>query len=145
MLGRRAVGCGAAIEALAEKLGAPIVTSLDGKGIVDESHPNSLGVLGIFGVPAVETTKQILRRADAILAFGVDTLKPFLTDDRDVQRRALVQCEAEFASLTHEYHRARTLVGPLDGIARGLRDRIRRAFGRPVAGEPEVAVSGAAL
>jgi hypothetical protein len=31
-------------------------------------------VLGIFGFPAVETTKQILRRADAILAFGVHRL-----------------------------------------------------------------------
>ncbi len=37
VLGRRALHCGAAIEQLAEKLGAPMVTSLDGKGIVDES------------------------------------------------------------------------------------------------------------
>ena len=126
VLGRRALGCGAAIEALAEKLGAPIITSLDGKGIVDESHPHSLGVLGIFGFPAIETTKQILSRADAILAFGVDTLKPFLTNGTDVQRRILFQCESEFSSLTHEYHRTRTLVGPLNDIAHGLRDRVRK-------------------
>ena len=125
VLGRRALGSGRAIEGLAEKLGAPIITSLDGKGIVDESHPNALGVLGIFGFPAVETTKRILRRTDAVLAFGVDTLKPFLTDDRDVQRRALIQCEAEFSSLTHEYARTRTLMGPLDAIASGLQDRVR--------------------
>ena len=125
VLGRRALHCGAAIEQLAEKLGAPIVTSLDGKGIVDESHPYALGVLGIFGFPAVETTKQILQGADAILAFGVDTLKPFLTDDQDVQRRSLFQCEAQFASLTHEYHRTHALLGPLDAIARGLSDRIQ--------------------
>jgi thiamine pyrophosphate-dependent acetolactate synthase large subunit-like protein len=124
VLGRRALGSGAAIEALARKLGAPIITSLDGKGIVDESHPNSLGVLGIFGFPAVETTKRILRQADAVLAFGVDTLKPFLTGDTDVQCRVLIQCEAQFSTLTHEYHRTRTLVGPLDAIARGLRDRV---------------------
>jgi pyruvate oxidase len=125
ILGRRALGSGAAIEALAKKLGAPIITSLDGKGIADESHPNSLGVLGIFGFPAVETTKEILRQADAVLAFGVDTLKPFLTGDTDVQCRVLIECEAEFSTLTQEYYRTHTLVGPLDAIARELRDRVQ--------------------
>jgi thiamine pyrophosphate-dependent acetolactate synthase large subunit-like protein len=124
VLGRRALHCGADIEQLAEKLGAPIVTSLDGKGIVDESHPHVLGVLGIFGFPAVETTKHILQGADAILAFGIDTLKPFLTDDMDVQRRSLFQCEAQFSSLTHEYHRTHALLGPLSAIARGLSERL---------------------
>ena len=132
VLGRRAVGCGPAIEQLAEKLGAPIITSLDGKGIVDESHPNVLGVLGIFGFPAVEATQQILQQADVILAIGVDTIKPFLTGPVDVQHRALIQCESEFSFLTHEYHRARTLVGPLDAIADGLRDRVRARPRHPV-------------
>lgn len=40
-----------ALEALAVRLGAPLLTSLDGKGIVDEAHPHSLGVMGIFGFP----------------------------------------------------------------------------------------------
>jgi pyruvate oxidase len=100
------------------------VRKLDGKGIVDEGHDLALGVLGTFGFPAVETTKQMLRQADAILAFGVDTIKPFLTDALDVQQRAFIQCEAECSALAHEYHRARTLLGPLDAIADGLRDRI---------------------
>ena len=125
VLGRRALGCGGAIEELAAKIGAPIITSLDGKGIVDESHPNCLGVLGIFGFPAVETTQRMLKEAEAVLAFGVDTLKPFLTGSKDVQERSLIQCEPDFSSLTQEYHRDRTLVGPLDAIARGLRDRVR--------------------
>ncbi len=131
VLGRRALGCGAAIEELAAKLGAPIITTLDGKGIIDESHPNALGVLGIFGFPAVETTKQMLERADIILAFGVDTLKSFLTNDIDIQRRHLIQCEVDLSLLTHEYHRARTLLGPLDAIANGLRDRIESRGDRP--------------
>jgi acetolactate synthase-1/2/3 large subunit len=70
VIGRRAVGCGPAIERLAEKLGAPVITSLDGKGIVDESHPNVLGVLGIFGYPAVTATQEILAEADVIVAIG---------------------------------------------------------------------------
>ena len=125
VIGRRALGCGPAIEELAERLGALIITSLDGKGIVDESHPNVLGVLGIFGFPAVEATTHMLQRADLILAFGVDTLKPFLTDSIDVQRRRLIQCEQDPAMLTPEYHRVHAMLGPLDAIASGLRDRIR--------------------
>ncbi|MGV8839258.1 MAG: thiamine pyrophosphate-binding protein [Bauldia sp.] len=126
VLGRRALGCGVAIEMLAEKLGAPIITSLDGKGIIDESHPNLLGVLGIFGFPALETTQKILRQADLVLAMGIDTIKPFLTDELDVQRRALIQCEPEAGFLTHEYHRDRTLVGPLDAIADALCENLRQ-------------------
>jgi thiamine pyrophosphate-dependent acetolactate synthase large subunit-like protein len=132
VLGRRAAGCGPAIEQLAEQLGAPIITSLDGKGIVDESHPHVLGVLGIFGFPAIDATKQILRQADVILAIGVDTIKPFLTETVDVRHRALIQCESEFSFLSHEYHRDRTLVGPLDAIADGLRDRVRARPRSPV-------------
>lgn len=131
VLGRRARGAGPAIEELAARLGAPIITSLDGKGIVDESHPNVLGVLGIFGFPAVEATTQMLQRADLILAFGVDTLKPFLTDTADLQRRRLIQCELDPALLTPEYNRVHALLGPLDAIAWGLRDRISPRADRP--------------
>jgi thiamine pyrophosphate-dependent acetolactate synthase large subunit-like protein len=134
VIGRRAVGCGPAIERLAEKLGAPVITSLDGKGIVDESHPNVLGVLGIFGYPAVTATQEILAEADVIVAIGVDTIKPFLTADADMQHRALIQCESDFGFLTHEYHRHRTLVGPLDAIADGLRDAVAARMPNPVIG-----------
>ena len=124
VVGRRAVGCGRAISLLAERLGAPVVTSLDGKGIVDEAHPHTQGVLGIFGLPGLECTKQIIQQASTILAFGVDTLKPFLTDDDDTQRRKLIQCEPDFSAISLEYSRTRTLVGPLQAIAEGLARRL---------------------
>ena len=41
--GYRANGLGRHIERLAELLHAPILTSFDGKGTVDESHPLSFG------------------------------------------------------------------------------------------------------
>ncbi|MEJ7679471.1 MAG: hypothetical protein WKG06_16745 [Segetibacter sp.] len=124
VIGRRAVNCGEAIELLVQKLGAPIITSLDGKGIVDETNPYVLGVLGIFGLPAVESTKQIISQADTVLAFGVDTPKTFLTDSDNVQRRELIECEPDFGSISLEYRRSRTLVGPLKAIAEGLVARV---------------------
>ncbi len=42
-------GAGAAVTKLAEKLNAPIVSTLLGKGAVDEHHPLHLGMLGMHG------------------------------------------------------------------------------------------------
>ena len=42
-------GAGKAITTLAEKLRAPVVTTLLGKGAVDETHPLHLGMLGMHG------------------------------------------------------------------------------------------------
>jgi acetolactate synthase-1/2/3 large subunit len=42
-------GAGKAITSLAEKLRAPVVTTLLGKGAVDETHPLHLGMMGMHG------------------------------------------------------------------------------------------------
>ena len=77
-VGAGARGCGAAILRLAEKLKAPVVTSLGGKGIVDERHPNVAGVLGIFGAPGEQVARDVLAHSDLIVSFGVANLAPFV-------------------------------------------------------------------
>jgi len=55
------------LRALAELLGAPVATTLMGKGIFPENHPLALGTTGIWGTrPANATTLE----ADVILAVG---------------------------------------------------------------------------
>jgi acetolactate synthase-1/2/3 large subunit len=57
-------GSAAAIEELARRLGAPVVTTLNAKGILDERHPLSLG-------HARSTrARHVLPHADAMLAVG---------------------------------------------------------------------------
>jgi thiamine pyrophosphate-dependent acetolactate synthase large subunit-like protein len=124
VVGRRATGAGVQIEALAEALGAPIVASFDGKGVVDESHPHYLGVLGIFGHPAVAATRRVVEATDTVVAFGVDSLKPFLTDSRNVQRRRLIQCAPDMATASYDYAADATLIGPLGEIAAGIVARL---------------------
>ncbi|MBI3268382.1 MAG: thiamine pyrophosphate-binding protein [Planctomycetes bacterium] len=124
VVGGRAVGAGAAIEALAQRFKAPILSSMDAKGIIDESHPCSLGVLGVFGAPAVEMTLKILAEAEAILAFGVDDLAPFLVGQDGVQSRVLFQFEPDAGSVTHRYRSERVLCGPLEATARALAERV---------------------
>ena len=48
-VGLDARSSGASILALAEVLHAPVVTRLDAKGAVDESHPLAMGVVGVHG------------------------------------------------------------------------------------------------
>jgi len=46
---------GEAILRLAEMTASPVVTRLDAKGAIDESHPLALGVVGVHGKPPVNS------------------------------------------------------------------------------------------
>lgn len=117
VVGSRAIGAGPQIEALAEILNAPIIAAFEGKGIIDESHPHYLGVLGIFGHPAVAGTRAVVEDSNLVLSFGVDNLKPFLSSAKNAQRRSLICCTPDLAGLNYEYAADLTLIGNLSDIA----------------------------
>jgi acetolactate synthase-1/2/3 large subunit len=71
-IGHLAVEEGPQITALAEQLNAPMVTRLDAKGTVDESHPLCLGVVGVHGNPGLEVSRDIVESADIIISCGVE-------------------------------------------------------------------------
>lgn len=119
-VGPRARGCGKEIEALAEHLNAPLVYSSDSKGVLDDRHDHVMGVLGVFGLPGMAVPQKLVGEADAILAFGLEDLGPFLTDDLGYQQRKLYLCEPDFALVTRQYRCARTLIGPLAATATQL-------------------------
>ncbi len=58
-------GAGPALTALAERLGAPVVTTVEGRGSIPEDHPLCLGALTTS--PQVE---DIVSTADVVLAVG---------------------------------------------------------------------------
>ncbi len=60
-------GAGEAIMALAEKLQAPIVNTLLGKGATDETHPLHLGMLGMHGTAYANSA---VIECDLIMAIG---------------------------------------------------------------------------
>jgi acetolactate synthase-1/2/3 large subunit len=60
-------GAGAAIIALAEKLQAPIVNTLLGKGACSEAHPLNLGMLGMHGTAYAN---RAVENCDLIMAIG---------------------------------------------------------------------------
>lgn len=124
VVGNRALGAGPAIERLAEALNAPIVASFEGKGIIDEGHPHYLGVLGIFGHPAVASTRAIVEDAGIVISFGVDNLKPFLSGARNAQERRLILCTPETSTVSFEYVADTILVGNLASIAERMRAKL---------------------
>ena len=58
-------GAGPALVALAERLGAPVVTSIEGRGSIPDDHPLSVGSL--TSSPQVE---ELISAADVVLAVG---------------------------------------------------------------------------
>ncbi|MDR3441480.1 MAG: thiamine pyrophosphate-binding protein [Legionella sp.] len=119
-VGARAYGAGKNIELFAEKIGAPIISTFAGKGIVRENHPLYLGVLGLFGAPANGNAFDSIHEAEVIIAFGVDDLVYFLTDKRIDQVRELIQCESNITSLNYQFIQKRILLGDINEIAAKL-------------------------
>lgn len=67
LLGGGALGAGDEAVAVAESVGAPIVTTLNGKGAVPDSHPLSLGAL-----TTARPVWDALGAADVVLAVGTE-------------------------------------------------------------------------
>ena len=56
-----------AVIELAETLGAPVLTTFKGKGLIPDSHPNAAGVLGRSGTPIAS---WFMNESDLILTMG---------------------------------------------------------------------------
>ncbi len=67
VVGHGAYGARDQIIALAEKIGAPVVTTFKAKGLVPDSHPLGAGVLGRSGTPIAS---WFMNEADVLLVLG---------------------------------------------------------------------------
>ncbi len=67
VMGHGAVDAREDVIALAEKLGAPVVTTFKGKGLIPDNHPYSAGVLGRSGTPIAS---WFMNECDVILTLG---------------------------------------------------------------------------
>lgn len=87
LAGRGAIGAGEALTALADRLGAPVGTSLGGKGLFGD-HPRRLGVIGGF---STDRTRRLMGEADCVLAFGAGLNQFTLDRGRLLGQAAIVQ------------------------------------------------------
>jgi thiamine pyrophosphate-dependent acetolactate synthase large subunit-like protein len=86
-------GAAATIAALAERLGAPVITTLNGKGLLDERHPRALGHA------RSARARHALPHADLMLAVGC-RFTEVMTDWRRMKiPRKLVQIDIDMEQI----------------------------------------------
>lgn len=115
---------GAAILELAEALNAPVLTRLDAKGIIDEMHPLSFGVIGVHGQPGLESAAAIIASADRVIAIGVDDESLLVCNTAGLQIRKVVEIESDSFGLSTRFEAEHTLVGPIASILKDLALRV---------------------
>jgi pyruvate oxidase len=67
VLGYGAIDARDKVIALAERIGAPVLTTFKGKGLIADTHPNAAGVLGRSGTPIAS---WFMNEADLIVSLG---------------------------------------------------------------------------
>ena len=99
-------GAGPALVALAERLGAPVVTTVEGRGSIPEDHPLCLGALSTS--PQVE---GIVSGADLVLAVGTRFQGHSTRNWRLSFGGALAHLDADPAVIGRNYPTALPIVG----------------------------------
>jgi thiamine pyrophosphate-dependent acetolactate synthase large subunit-like protein len=115
LAGRGAVehGAEAAIARLAGRIGAPLATTLLGKGLF-ASHPFNIG---IFGTLSHELASEVIAQSDCVIAFGA-SLNRFTTDARRLlSGKRVVHVNAERGHLGRFAAPDAALAGDLEATA----------------------------
>jgi acetolactate synthase-1/2/3 large subunit len=104
LAGRGALGAGDALTRLAERLQAPVVTTLHGRGVIDEDHPQALGPQGFSASNWAETYLKTHRPA-LVLAIGT-SLREISTNVYDPVfqgTRGLIHCTRDAKQVGRVY------------------------------------------
>ena len=112
-------GAGAALRAIAERLGAPVLSSNAGKGIVPSSHPLSLGCSVLQAA-----SRQALAEADAVLLVGSEVAAGDHFMNKLEITGALVRIDIDPTELTSLY--AATV--PIQSDARAALEQLSAAL-----------------
>lgn len=126
----RSEGGAAALQALAEERGVPVVTTLPGKGLLDEEHELSLGCVGRSGT---ECAAKATREADLVIALGARFSDNHTVNWRkgaiyDMEQTKLIQVNVDPEEIGRNYSVDLGLVGD---CATFLRDLLTAGAGAP--------------
>ena len=126
LVGGGATGTRAALTAVAERCGAPVLATNAGKGILPDSHPLSLG-----GSILQAASQQALRDADVVLLVGTEVA----AGDHFVARLDItgdiIRIDIDPTELTSMYGAAVPILGDARAALAGLADALAR--GKPAA------------
>ena len=121
LAGGGAVGTGADLAAIAESLGAVLVTSTAGKGVVPDTHPLNLGAATVR-----PEAQDYIARADVILAVGTELAETDSFVERLELNGDLIRVDIDPGKISDLYPAALGLVGDagpaMARLARALAD-----------------------
>ncbi|MEM7188357.1 MAG: thiamine pyrophosphate-binding protein [Pseudomonadota bacterium] len=89
LAGRGAIGSREAIVALADRIGAPLATTLKAKGLFN-GHPYNLGIFGTLSTPAAS---EAIGSADCIVSFGAGLNRFTTARGGYIEGRRLIQID----------------------------------------------------
>jgi acetolactate synthase-1/2/3 large subunit len=109
----------AVLEKVATLLGAPVCTTVSGKGSISERHPLSAGVVGSNG--GVIPTRQVVQQADLVIFVGCragsTTTEHWKYPSRDVP---IVHIDVDASVISANYQTAHAIVGDARLALEGL-------------------------
>lgn len=117
------------LRALVERLGAPVVTTTNGKAVLPEDHPLSLGA-GIH-LPAV---RDLVDAADVVLAIGTELAPSDLWYGGFDLAGKLVRVDVDAVGMVTNAVPDVAVVGDASVVLAGLVDRLGPGVSRPWAG-----------
>jgi len=127
LAGGGAAGAGAALRALAERLGAPIITTVNGKGTVPETHPLVVG--SDIRLPRVQ---DLVAQADALLVVGSDIGDAELWGGALQPAGPLLRIDLDESQARDTLSPTLCLIGDAKAVLNALLDRITADAPRPV-------------
>jgi thiamine pyrophosphate-dependent acetolactate synthase large subunit-like protein len=130
--GGGAVDAQSELTALAEALGAPVATTVNGKGVVDEGHPLSVGAS-----IRLRAVQKAAADSDALLVVGTELGDSDLWEGR-IRGRTVIRCDIDRAQLNKNCPADHALLGDAATTVAALRAAL-------TTGPPDVPGRSAAL
>jgi acetolactate synthase-1/2/3 large subunit len=114
-----------ALADVATLLNAPVCTTVTGKGSIADTHPLSVGVVGLNG--GVAATRDVVAQADLVVFVGCragsTTTERWTQPSRDAR---IIHIDVDPAAVSANYPTTHALVGDARLALESLRDELRR-------------------
>ncbi len=120
LAGRGAIGAGEVLERIAERLAAPIITPLLGKGVVPDDSPFATGTIGLLGT---KPSEDALRDCDTLLIVGSSF--PYIEFYPEPGRARAIQIDLDPGRIGLRYPVEVGLVGDVGRSLEALAPKIR--------------------
>ncbi len=124
VIGHGALEARPQIIALAEKIGAPVLTTFKGKGLIADTHPNAAGVLGRSGTPIAS---WFMNEADLILTLGTS----FANHTGIERSKPIIQVDFERMQLGKFHPVALPVWGEIGAFCEAVVPALSGADGKP--------------